>query len=122
MIDLPEPDHFYEQEYIGAPSKILPGYSAEQMREAYEQSLADRYEQAALKEQMSNRIKELYEQAVSVSFENKQKFDPCGLFAELIVKECIEQIDDVINETGENGAYLAYKRVKEHFEYERHII
>ena len=59
---------------------------------------------------MNERIKELAKQC-----QNNDGTVEWQSFAELIVRECIEQIDDVINDTGSNGAYLAYKRVKEHF-------
>lgn len=68
---------------------------------------------------MNERIKELLIQAIKEigpdDTDNGAKEKTLMKFAELIVRECIEQIDDVINETGKNGAYLAYKRVKEHF-------
>jgi len=62
---------------------------------------------------MNQRIKELAEQASLDNIDRISAVIDVEKFAELIVRECIEQLDDGDSDTNSN--YWAIKRVKAHF-------
>lgn len=72
---------------------------------------------------MNKRIHELRDQAIKYAFDNQQSMDGAmDRFAELIVRECITQINEAIPDTdcSASGAYKTAKiaamtRVKGHF-------